>query len=72
MIHTRNYRLTGPHNQPGVIAGISTDVPVLRKRLLRKAGLPPKDEDLLRRLRAVLDAMPDSPLPDPSSPKETQ
>ncbi|MFF3313841.1 cell envelope biogenesis protein OmpA [Streptomyces sp. NPDC002952] len=71
MIHTRSYRLIGPDDQPGVIDGISTDVPVLRKRLLCKAGLPPREEELLRRLRAVLDGLPDSPLPDPSSPKET-
>ncbi|MFD5074534.1 hypothetical protein [Streptomyces sp. NPDC058371] len=55
MIRTRDYRLTGPTDQPGVIDGISTDVPVQRKRLLRNATLPPEQEDLLNLLRTVLD-----------------
>lgn len=55
MIHTRNYRLTGPDDQPGVVSGISIDVPVLRRRVLRNATLPPEQEDLLTLLRAVLD-----------------
>ncbi|MET8030933.1 hypothetical protein [Streptomyces avermitilis] len=50
MIHTRDYRLTGPDDQPGVISGISIDVPVLRK-----ATLPPEQEELLNLLRTVLD-----------------
>ncbi|MFF7602333.1 hypothetical protein [Streptomyces mirabilis] len=55
MIHTRNYRLTGPDDQPGVVSGISIDVPVLRRRVLRNATLRPEQEDLLTLLRAVLD-----------------
>ncbi|MEU9370430.1 hypothetical protein AB0D71_38340 [Streptomyces avermitilis] len=55
MVHTRDYRLTGPDDQPGVISGISIDVPVLRKRLLRNATLPPEQEELLNLLRTVLD-----------------
>ncbi|MGW7131325.1 hypothetical protein ACWGIA_23730 [Streptomyces bobili] len=50
MIHTRHYLLTGPDDQPGVIDGISTTVPVLRN-----ATLPPEQEDLLNLLRSVLD-----------------
>ncbi|MCX4919843.1 cell envelope biogenesis protein OmpA [Streptomyces sp. NBC_00687] len=71
MIHTRNYRLTGPDDQPGVIDGISSDVPVLRRRLLRKATLSREQEDQMRILRAVLDATSDLTLPDSSCPKET-
>lgn len=55
MIRTRTYRLTGPDDQPGVISGISTDVPVLRRRLLRTATLTPGQEHLLSLVRDLLD-----------------
>ncbi|MFE7077110.1 cell envelope biogenesis protein OmpA [Streptomyces sp. NPDC057620] len=55
MIHTRHYRLIGPEDRPGTVVGISLNVHVLRRRLLRTATLSPLQEDLLTLLRSVLD-----------------
>ncbi|MET8291502.1 cell envelope biogenesis protein OmpA [Streptomyces sp. NPDC005132] len=55
MIHTRNYRLTSPHDQPGDISGISTNVPILRRRVLRTAALTPDQEHLLSMVRDLFD-----------------
>ncbi|MFE9454986.1 cell envelope biogenesis protein OmpA [Streptomyces sp. NPDC006739] len=41
MIHTRNYQLVSLPDRPDVPSGISLDVPVLRKRVLRTAPLSP-------------------------------
>ncbi|MET8411721.1 cell envelope biogenesis protein OmpA [Streptomyces sp. NPDC005195] len=58
MIHTRSYRLTGPADRPGVISGISTNVPVLRRRLLREATLTSDQQHLLSMVRDLFDTTP--------------
>lgn len=63
MIHTRNYRLTSPHGQPHVLPGISTHVPVLRRRVLRDAALPHEQHNLLTELRSFLGPTPCPPPP---------
>ncbi|MDH3038718.1 hypothetical protein [Streptomyces sp. TRM75561] len=47
MIHTQTYRLVYPPGRPDAPAGISVDVPVLRKRLLRAAALTPGQQHLM-------------------------
>ncbi|MCC9690224.1 hypothetical protein [Streptomyces althioticus] len=47
MIHTQTYRLVHPPGRPDAPAGISVDVPVLRKRLLRAAALTPGQQHLM-------------------------
>ncbi|GGW76493.1 hypothetical protein GCM10010350_71750 [Streptomyces galilaeus] len=42
MIHTRTYRLLFPPDRPSAPIGISLDVPVLRRRLLRIANYAAK------------------------------
>ncbi|MGW1291197.1 hypothetical protein ACWD4N_48690, partial [Streptomyces sp. NPDC002586] len=42
MIHTRNYQLVTLSDRPDAPSGISLDVPVLRKRVLRTATLAPE------------------------------
>jgi hypothetical protein len=47
MIHPRTYRLASLPNQPDVPSGISLDVPVLRRRVLRTATLTPDQQHLM-------------------------
>ena len=47
MIHTRNYRLVLLPDRPDAPSGISLDVPVLRKRVLRTATLSPDAQHLM-------------------------
>ncbi|MFD3504417.1 cell envelope biogenesis protein OmpA [Streptomyces sp. NPDC058678] len=47
MIHTRNYQLVSLPERPDVSSGISLDVPVLRKRVLRTATLTPEQQHLM-------------------------
>ncbi|MFF8717540.1 cell envelope biogenesis protein OmpA [Streptomyces sp. NPDC015184] len=54
MISARHYRLT-PHSGTGIPVGISLNVPILRKRVLREAALPPGHASLLALLRTALD-----------------
>ncbi|MFI1408786.1 cell envelope biogenesis protein OmpA [Streptomyces sp. NPDC020707] len=54
MIAARHYRLVIPRDAPEVPAGISLDVPVLRKRVLREAVLPAEHAALLDLVRAAL------------------
>ncbi|ONK13256.1 cell envelope biogenesis protein OmpA [Streptomyces sp. MP131-18] len=58
MIALEHYRLVPGKDNPSAPAGIALDVPVLRKRLLRQAALPPEAEALLGQLRALLDLEP--------------
>ncbi|MGW7365413.1 cell envelope biogenesis protein OmpA [Streptomyces sp. NPDC054841] len=58
MIHTRNYRLVFPPDRPDVPSGISTSVPVLRRRVLRTAALTPDQERLMGLLHGLLDGQP--------------
>ncbi|WP_199839321.1 cell envelope biogenesis protein OmpA [Streptomyces sp. NRRL F-5122] len=55
MIHTRSYRLTGASGQADVPAGISLDVPILRRRVLRTAHLSADQERLMGLVRSLLD-----------------
>ncbi|MFJ8158517.1 cell envelope biogenesis protein OmpA [Streptomyces sp. NPDC094468] len=54
MIHTRRYQLVPHQDEPDLPSGISLHVPILRKRLLRRAALPPSHEALLNLLRDAL------------------
>jgi hypothetical protein len=54
MIHTRNYRLVFPPDQPDVPVGISVHVPVLRKRVLRTATLTPDQQHLMDLWHALM------------------
>ncbi|MFJ9752439.1 cell envelope biogenesis protein OmpA [Streptomyces chartreusis] len=54
MIHTSNYRLTPAPDRADVPMGISVDVPVLRKRVLRTATLTPEQQRLLDQFKALL------------------
>jgi hypothetical protein len=47
MIHIRTYRLLFTPGRPGAPIGISVDVPVLRRRLLRTATLTPDQQRLM-------------------------
>ncbi|MFF0698592.1 cell envelope biogenesis protein OmpA [Streptomyces tendae] len=47
LIHTRNYRLVSLPERPDVPSGISLDVPVLRRRVLRTATLTPDQQHLM-------------------------
>ncbi|MGW7570759.1 hypothetical protein ACWGJV_31365 [Streptomyces tendae] len=47
MIHTRNYRLVSLPERPDVPSGISLDVPVLRRGVLRTATLTPDQQHLM-------------------------
>lgn len=47
MIHTRNYQLVTLPERPEVPSGISLDVPVLRRRVLRTATLTPDQQHLM-------------------------
>ncbi|MGV9705320.1 cell envelope biogenesis protein OmpA [Streptomyces sp. NPDC003483] len=69
MIHTRDYRPTGPRDQPGVITGISTNVPILRRRLLRTATLTPDQEHLLSMMRDLFGDNPEPPARTADSPE---
>jgi len=55
MIATPHYRLVPDPGAPQVPAGISLDVPVLRKRLLREATLPAEGAKLLELVRTALE-----------------
>ncbi|MFF8932264.1 cell envelope biogenesis protein OmpA [Streptomyces longwoodensis] len=55
MIHTRNYRLLSPPDRPDVPSGISLDVPVLRRRVLRAATLSPEQQHLMDQFNALMD-----------------
>jgi hypothetical protein len=55
MIHTRNYRLVSLPDRPDVPSGISLDVPVLRKRVLRTATLSPDQQHLMDLFNALMD-----------------
>ncbi|GGX56064.1 cell envelope biogenesis protein OmpA [Streptomyces chartreusis] len=55
MIRASAYRLTPRDDRPSLPAGISLDVPILRKRLLRKAALPPQAQRYMDMLRDLLD-----------------
>lgn len=54
MIRTRNYRLVFPPDRPDVPSGISVDVPVLRKRVLRTANLTPEQQHLMDLWHALI------------------
>ena len=54
MIAARHYQLVFRQEAPAVPVGISVDVPVLRKRVLREAVLPPEHAALLDMVRAAL------------------
>ncbi|MGW6600497.1 hypothetical protein [Streptomyces sp. NPDC055036] len=58
MIHTPTYRLVLPPDQPEAPSGISVDVPVLRKRVLRTAVLTPDQEHQMSLLHGLLDVEP--------------
>ncbi|GAB1331782.1 cell envelope biogenesis protein OmpA [Streptomyces sennicomposti] len=58
MIHTRNHRLVFPPDRPDVPSGISLDVPVLRRRVLRTAQLTAEQERLMGLVRSLLDGHP--------------
>jgi hypothetical protein len=47
MIHTRNYRLVSLPERPDAPSGISLDVPILRRRVLRTATLTPDQQHLM-------------------------
>ncbi|MFJ9662927.1 cell envelope biogenesis protein OmpA [Streptomyces griseoflavus] len=55
MIRTRTYRPVFTPGRPGAPIGISVDVPVLRRRLLRTATLTPVQQRLMDLLRPLLD-----------------
>ncbi|MEV5850388.1 cell envelope biogenesis protein OmpA [Streptomyces sp. NPDC051985] len=59
MIAARHYELMFRQDAPDVPAGISLNVPILRRRVLREAVLPADHAALLDLLRAVLG--PESP-----------
>ncbi|CAM5671550.1 cell envelope biogenesis protein OmpA [Streptomyces griseomycini] len=54
MIRTRNYRLVLTPDRPGAPVGISVDVPVLRRRLLRTATLTTDQQRLMNLLRPLM------------------
>ncbi|MDN3271554.1 cell envelope biogenesis protein OmpA [Streptomyces sp. MA15] len=54
MIHTRTYRPVFTPGRPSTPIGISVDVPVLRRRLLRTATLAPDQQRLMDLLRPLL------------------
>jgi hypothetical protein len=54
MIHTRNYRCVFSPDRPEVPSGISLDVPVLRKRVLRTATLTPDQQRLMDLWHALM------------------
>lgn len=54
MIAARHYQLVPRPDAPGIPAGISLSVPVLRKRTLREAALPEDHAALLNLLRTAL------------------
>lgn len=54
MIAARHYELVFRQDAPDVPVGISLDVPILRKRVLREAVLPADHAALLDLLRAAL------------------
>ncbi|MEU7688835.1 hypothetical protein [Streptomyces spectabilis] len=54
MIHTRRYRLVFAPTPPGLPTGISVDVPILRRRLLRAANLAPAQQQLLDLWHALM------------------
>lgn len=58
MIATRHYRLVPHQARPDVPVGISLNVPILRKRILREAVLPADHAALLDLLRTALDLEP--------------
>jgi hypothetical protein len=47
MIHTRNYQLVTLPERPEVPSGISLNVPILRRRVLRTATLTPDQQHLM-------------------------
>ncbi|MFJ1839965.1 cell envelope biogenesis protein OmpA [Streptomyces sp. NPDC088175] len=57
MISAQHYRLV-PHPGTGAPAGISLNAPILRRRVLREAALPPDRASLLALLRTALDLEP--------------
>ncbi|MCX5106954.1 hypothetical protein [Streptomyces sp. NBC_00439] len=57
MISARHYRLV-PHPGTGAPVGISLNAPILRRRVLREAALPPDHASLLALLRTALDLEP--------------
>ena len=54
MIHTRTYRPVFTPDRPGAPTGISVDVPVQRRRLLRTATLTPDQQRLMDLWHALL------------------
>ncbi|GGJ67982.1 hypothetical protein [Streptomyces brasiliensis] len=58
MIHTRNYRLVFAPDRPDAPSGITLDVPVLRRRVLRTAQLTAAQEHLMDLVRGLLDGTP--------------
>jgi hypothetical protein len=54
MIATRRHQLVPHQDTPDVPAGISLNVPILRKRTLREAALPAAHAALLDLVRAAL------------------
>ncbi|MCQ8836115.1 cell envelope biogenesis protein OmpA [Streptomyces malaysiensis] len=54
MIHTRNYQLVTLPDRPDAPSGISLDVPVLRKRVLRTAALSPDQQHLMDLWNALM------------------
>ncbi|MGW2651831.1 hypothetical protein ACWC2T_44980 [Streptomyces sp. NPDC001393] len=58
MIHTDHYRLLFPPERPDAPSGISLDVPVLRRRVLRPAQLTSEQERLMGLVRGLLGGSP--------------
>lgn len=54
MIHTRNYRLVPLPERAEAPFGISLDVPVLRRRVLRTATLTPDQQQLVNLFNALM------------------
>lgn len=54
MIHAHDYRLVPLADRPVVPLGISLDVPVLRKRVLRTAALTPEQQEQMDRWTALM------------------
>ncbi|MDQ0994806.1 cell envelope biogenesis protein OmpA [Streptomyces sp. V3I7] len=56
MIRAQDYRLIAPAGRPEAVAGLSVDVPVLHRRVLRAAVLTPAQQRLMDLWRALEEA----------------
>ncbi|WP_327591461.1 hypothetical protein [Streptomyces chartreusis] len=54
MIHTASYRLVPAPDRTDVPMGISVNVPVLRRRVLRTATLTPEQQHLMDQFNALM------------------